>query len=69
MAAQQNGWSGAKGAYHTSRSNAEGFVNSDKPHFGILSLAAFLDFRGKYNVEVIGQAQVARCAEIARSAS
>jgi hypothetical protein len=60
MAAKQNGWAGAKGAYHTSRSNADGFISGEKPHYGILSLAAFLDFRGKHNVEVIGQAQVAR---------
>jgi hypothetical protein len=60
MAAKQNGWSGAKGAYHTSRGNADGFISAEKPHYGILSLAAFLDYRGKYSVEVIGQAQVAR---------
>jgi len=60
MAAKQNGWAGAKGAYHTSRKNADGFVSSDKPHYGILSLAAFLDYRGKHSVEVIGQAVVAR---------
>ncbi len=60
MAAKQNGWAAAKGAYHTSRANADGFVSADKPHYGILSLAAFLDYRGKHNVEVIGQAAVAR---------
>jgi hypothetical protein len=60
MAAKQNGWAGAKGAYHTSRANADGFVGSDKPHYGILSLAAFLDYRGKHKVDVIGQAVVAR---------
>lgn len=60
MAATQNGWSGAKGQYHTTRKNADAFIASDKPHYGILSLAAFLDYRGKYSVEVIGQAQVAR---------
>ena len=60
MAAKQNGWSGAKGAYHTSRKNADGFISGDKPHYGILSLAAFLDYRAKHNLEIIGQAQVAR---------
>lgn len=60
MAAKQNGWAGAKGAYHTSRGNADTFISAEKPHFGILSLAAFLDFRGKHNVDVIGQATVAR---------
>jgi hypothetical protein len=60
MAAKQNGWAGAKGEYHTSRGNADGFISAQKPHYGILSLAAFLDYRGKHNVEVIGSAQVAR---------
>ncbi|MBK9258309.1 MAG: hypothetical protein IPM54_00550 [Polyangiaceae bacterium] len=60
MAAKQNGWSGAKGQYHTTRKNADAFISAEKPHFGILSLAAFLDYRNKHGVDVIGQAQVAR---------
>lgn len=60
MAAKQNGWAGAKGQYHTTRNNADAFISAEKPHYGILSLAAFLDYRGKHNVEVIGSAQVAR---------
>lgn len=54
-AAQQNGWAGASGVYHTTRSGAEAFVQSDKPSYGILSLSAFLAFMGKHNVEPIGQ--------------
>ena len=60
MAAKQNGWSAGKGEYHTSRGNADNFIAANKPNYGIMSLAAFLDYRGKHNVEVIGQAQVAR---------
>lgn len=60
MAAKQNGWAAGKGQYHTTRSNADAFISAEKPHYGILSLAAFLDYRGKHNVEVIGSAQVAR---------
>jgi len=60
MAAKQNGWSAAKGQYHTTRNNADAFISSDKPHYGILSLAAFLDYKGRQGAEVIGQASVAR---------
>lgn len=60
MAATQNGWAGGKGQYHTTRKNADAFISAEKPHYGILSLAAFLDYKGKHSVEVIGQAQVAR---------
>lgn len=60
MAAKQNGWPGAKGAYHTTRGNADTFITSDKPHYGILSLAALLDYRGKHSVEIIGTATVTR---------
>ena len=59
IAAEQNGWSDAKGQYYTSRSATEAFIQAQKPHYGILSLAAFLALRGKYNLEVIGQVAVA----------
>ena len=55
LAAAQNGWSGAKGQYYTTRSAAEGFIASQKPHYGILSLAAFLALRGPYHLDVIGE--------------
>lgn len=60
IAAKQNGWSDAKGQYQTTRSGADQWVQANKPHYGILSLGAFLGLKGKYNLEVIGQVAVAR---------
>lgn len=59
-AAKQNGWAAAKGQYHTTRSAAEAWIGAEKPHYGILSLGAFLGLKAKYNLDVIGQAVVAR---------
>ena len=74
LAAAQNGWSRAKGQYYTSRSAAEGFIAAEKPHYGILSLAAFLAFRDRYHLDVIGQVAVSlaggrQYALISRSAA
>ena len=55
LAAAQNGWPGAKGQYYTSRGAAEGFIAAQKPHYGILSLAAFLALRGPHHLDVIGE--------------
>jgi hypothetical protein len=55
IAAQQNGWPGAKGQYFTVRASAEEFIAAHKPHYGILSLAAFLGLREKYQLDVIGR--------------
>jgi len=60
LAAKQNGWSRAKGQYHTGRASAEAFIQSDKPRYGILSLSAFLGLKSKHNLEIIGQVTVAR---------
>ena len=60
LAAKQNGWSGAKAQFHTTRSAADGFVQAEKPHYGILSLAAFLGLKEKYKLDVLGQVAVAR---------
>ena len=60
VAAKQNGWSGAKGEYHTNRGNAEAFISGQKPHYGILSLGAFLGLKAKHSLEVIGQVAVSR---------
>jgi len=60
IAAKQNGWGDAKGQYHTTRSAADAWVQANKPHFGILSLGAFLGLKGKHNLEVIGQVTSAR---------
>ncbi|HXC51056.1 MAG TPA: hypothetical protein VN634_09255 [Candidatus Limnocylindrales bacterium] len=57
-AAQYNQWGDAKGQYYTTRTAAEQFIESQKPHYGIISLAAFLDFRIKYGLEVIGKVAV-----------
>lgn len=57
MAAKENGWDAAsKGKYETTRAAADAFISSDKPHFGIYSLAAFLEAKGKHNLEPVGSA-------------
>jgi hypothetical protein len=58
IAARLNGWPGAVGQYHASRPPAEAFIQAAKPHYGILSLPAFLAFREKYDLELIGQVSV-----------
>jgi len=58
LAAEQNDWENAKGLYYTNRSNAESFIQEQKPHYGILSLAPFLALKDKYHLEVIGQVAV-----------
>lgn len=58
LAAVQNGWGEAKGQYFTNRSAAEAFIQEQKPHYAILSLAAFLALRGRYRFDVIGEAEV-----------
>src|SRR5262249_27932803 len=55
LAAAQNGWPGAKGQYYTSRTAAEAFITAEKPHYGILTLAAFLALRGPHHLDVIGE--------------
>jgi hypothetical protein len=55
IAAQQNGWPGARGQYFTSRASAEEFIAAHEPHYGILSLAAFLGLREKYRLDLIGR--------------
>jgi hypothetical protein len=57
-AALENGWDDAKGQYLVTRAAAQEFIATQKPHYGIMSLAAFLDFRLRYNLEVIGKVQV-----------
>jgi hypothetical protein len=58
IAAAQNSWGAARGQYCTSRSTAEAFIRSQAPHYGILSLAAFLAIRQTYHLEVIGTVEV-----------
>jgi hypothetical protein len=53
--AAQNGWEGAKGRYLSSRDAAEAFIKAHGPHYGMLSLAAFLALREPYHLEVLGR--------------
>ena len=55
MAAKLNGWDGAKGLYVTTRAAAEAFIQANKPHYGIFSLAALLALREKYDIAIIGR--------------
>lgn len=58
VAAEKNGWANAKGLYYNSRSTAEAFIQSENPHYGIFSLAAFLAMQAKYKLDVVGQVSV-----------
>jgi len=74
LAARLNDWPSAVGQYHAGRASAEAFIQAAKPHYGILSLPAFLAFRKKYNLDVIGQVTVSlaggrQYSIISRSAS
>jgi hypothetical protein len=60
LAARQYGWADAKGQYHTTRAAAEAYIRDEKPRYGILSLPAFLAFRQKYDLEVLGNVVVSR---------
>lgn len=55
-----NGWTAGAGKYVTKREAAEEYIHGSDPHFGILSLAAFLSLGPKHKLEVIGQAEVAQ---------
>lgn len=57
--AKQNGWASAAGKYFTTRAQAKPYITESNPHYGILSLGAFLDLRGPNKLEVIGSAEVA----------
>jgi hypothetical protein len=54
LTAKQNGWTDAKGMYFTTRAAAEALINTEKPHYGILSLGAFLAWRKNYGLEPLG---------------
>jgi hypothetical protein len=58
--ADANGWSGSVGKYVTRRAAAKGWINASKPHYGIMSLGAFLELRGPMELEVVGKAEVSR---------
>ncbi|MFO7564466.1 MAG: hypothetical protein R6X02_17600 [Enhygromyxa sp.] len=56
--AKQNEWPAASGKYVTSRSAGKTYIKQSNPHFGILSLAAFLELRSPNKLEVVGSAEV-----------
>lgn len=58
--AKQQGWEAAAGKYLTRRPAAEGWIGANAPHYGILSLGAFLNMRGRHRLSVIGKAEVAK---------
>ena len=60
IAAKQNGWASSKAQFQTTRAAADTFVQAEKPHYGILSLAALLGLKDKYKLDILGQVAVAR---------
>lgn len=60
LAAKQNGWSDAKGRYVTTRKAAEAFIASEHPHYGILSLGAFLALRQPLGLVPVGSVTAVR---------
>lgn len=56
--ARVNGWDKAIGAYHTSRRPAKAWIDANDPHYGILSLTAFLGMRKAMKLSVVGKADV-----------
>ncbi|MBI4704809.1 MAG: hypothetical protein HY744_27210 [Deltaproteobacteria bacterium] len=60
ITAKLNGWPGGKGEYHTRRDDAQRFIAASSPHFGILSLGAFLALKEPNKLDVVGQAEVSR---------
>ncbi len=58
IAAEENGWTNAKGEYYNNRDAGEIFIQTHHPHYGIFSLPAFLALRSKYNLQVVGDVAV-----------
>jgi len=57
-AGEVNNWAKTSGKYTTQRAQAESYIASAKPQFGILSLGGFLALRASNNLQVVGQADV-----------
>ncbi|MGB1013022.1 MAG: hypothetical protein ACPG4T_02725 [Nannocystaceae bacterium] len=53
-----NNWTKTSGKYTTRRAQAESYIASSKPQFGILSLGGFLALRATNKFQVVGQADV-----------
>lgn len=60
IAKKKLGWASAKGSYFTERKPAEAFIDSSKPQFGIVSLAAFLAMKDSRKLDTIGQVNASR---------
>ena len=59
VVAKRNNWAdGATGKYFTKRDAASSWAKANHPHYGIMSLAAFLALRGEHGLTVVGQATV-----------
>ncbi len=56
--ARVNGWPAAQGVYHTQRRAALAFIEAERPHFGILSLGAFLALRKPHKLDLLGKARI-----------
>ncbi len=52
------GWPVASGKYHTRRSSAVTFIRDHKPHYGILSLSAYLALHEAEKLQAIGMADI-----------
>jgi hypothetical protein len=58
FAAKKLGWAAAKGAFVASQGAADGYITSEKPAFGILSLRSMLKLHGPQKLEILGQAEI-----------
>lgn len=59
-AGKANGWAATEGKFATTREAAEEYIHTADPHFGIMSLPAFLGLRGKHKLDVMGKAEVSQ---------
>jgi hypothetical protein len=55
LLAQKNGWQSVEGKYLNNREKGITYIEAERPHFGILSLATFLALRDHYKLNVVGQ--------------
>lgn len=58
LAARLNAWPAGAGRYFTSRNAGETYIKTARPHYGILSLPAFLALREPYRLDVVGRVEV-----------
>jgi hypothetical protein len=56
--ARVNGWPAASGKYFTTRAPALAFISEAHPHFGIVSLAAYLGMRKAHRLALLGKAEI-----------